>query len=470
MLGKQWLNRYASTNLRGTTIERSQNRQRKLDGIVVWYFDYVMESLPLMLQVALLLLGCALTRYLWEVNITVASVVLGITSSTLIFYAFIVAAGAAYESCPYQTPGSHALRYLRPKAQRMLYSVIPFLAATGAMAATAIASVFRYAVMESVVVGLIGGSMEVDRWCSASDVVLLLVFMVLGLPVALVVDAFRLGGAVIRVLAAVLIRAYQLCFLMAKLLVSLAHRVHNWLESTSSTPEQGLDQQITALDLQCISWMLQVSLDKAVHLSTLKHLATITTLVDFDPTLVIDCFNIFIGCIHISGSKVVITQGLEQLATVSVMCLLNTFQYLSIVDPTLGILEDVCKRYNGVLPFNPDFSGLPFYCTMVKIHTLVNRGWWHRHIWWDNYKPSTQKHILVAQDMVKGAQAGYQESQCRKVPRWILRFALHSLFPDPPPPTSVVVNCLLIIAIDLGCDGSNTGISSLTSDERCVCV
>ena len=39
MLGKQWLNRYASTDLRGTAIERSQNRQRKLDGIVAWYFD-----------------------------------------------------------------------------------------------------------------------------------------------------------------------------------------------------------------------------------------------------------------------------------------------------------------------------------------------------------------------------------------------------------------------------------------------
>ena len=64
MLGKQWLNRYASTDMRGTAIERSQNRQRKLDGIVTWYFDHVMESLPLMLQIALLLLGCALSRYL----------------------------------------------------------------------------------------------------------------------------------------------------------------------------------------------------------------------------------------------------------------------------------------------------------------------------------------------------------------------------------------------------------------------
>jgi len=52
MLGKQRLNR--SVDMRGSTIERSQDRQRKLDGVIVWYFDHVMESLPLMLQAALL--------------------------------------------------------------------------------------------------------------------------------------------------------------------------------------------------------------------------------------------------------------------------------------------------------------------------------------------------------------------------------------------------------------------------------
>jgi membrane protein implicated in regulation of membrane protease activity len=39
MLGKQWLNRYDSTDKRGSAIERGQNRQQKLDGIVAWYFD-----------------------------------------------------------------------------------------------------------------------------------------------------------------------------------------------------------------------------------------------------------------------------------------------------------------------------------------------------------------------------------------------------------------------------------------------
>ena len=114
MLGKQWLNRYAPADMRGSAIERSHNRQRKLDGIVVWYFDNVMESLPLMLQAALLLFGCALSQYLWDISITVAFVIAGFTSFAVVFYLFIIVAGAVFESCPYQTPGSYILRHLGP--------------------------------------------------------------------------------------------------------------------------------------------------------------------------------------------------------------------------------------------------------------------------------------------------------------------------------------------------------------------
>lgn len=112
MLGKQWLNRYASVGMRGSPIERSQSRQRKLDGTVTWRFDYVMESSPLMLQGALFLLGCALSVYLWEINKTIASVVLCITSLGATFYGFIVIAGAVFVNCPYQTPQAQVLRYI----------------------------------------------------------------------------------------------------------------------------------------------------------------------------------------------------------------------------------------------------------------------------------------------------------------------------------------------------------------------
>ena len=80
MLGKQWSNRYASVDTR------------------------VLESLSLMLQVALLLLGFALSRYLWEIDTTIAFVVVGVTSFGVFFYLFIFVAGATSDGCPYQTP------------------------------------------------------------------------------------------------------------------------------------------------------------------------------------------------------------------------------------------------------------------------------------------------------------------------------------------------------------------------------
>ena len=387
MLGKQWLNRYASTDMRGTAVERSQNRQRKLDGIVAWYFSHVMESLPLMLQVALLLLGCALSRYLWEINPTVASVVLGVTSFGIIFYLFIVVAGAASETCPYQTPGSHALRYLGPKVQNILHSAL-----------SAIASVFRNVFEEPEAIETI----ELIEWL------------------------------------------YQ-----------------TWQSSAS---EQGLDQQTAVLDLRCISWILQTSLDEAIRLPTLKHLVTMAVLPDFDPALVAGCFGVFIGSINVSVGKMVIMQGLEELVALSAICFLRAFHQLSIMDPTSSVLEDVRRRHDRIFPVGTDFRGLPFYYAMAKIHGLVDQTWNSSHVQWDNYRPSTQEHIQVARDIAEAARLECEQSQHQKVPRWILRFALRSLSLDPPP--QVIADCLSIIATDLGCDISDIG--PVTSDERCV--
>ena len=152
MLGKQWLNRYASTDVRGTAIERNQNRQRKLDGVVTWYFDFVMESLPLMLQIALLLLGCALSRYLWEINITVASVVLGTTLFGIILYILIVIAGTASERCPYQTPSAHILRYSF-RALRALRSVPTTLSALLVMIFSKFSGLIQSSKCYSLIVG-----------------------------------------------------------------------------------------------------------------------------------------------------------------------------------------------------------------------------------------------------------------------------------------------------------------------------
>ena len=111
MLGKQWLNRYRQSETHGSAVDRSRVRERKLNGIEAWKFHLAMESLPLILQGALLLLGFALSRYLWEVNRSVSSVVIGFTSFGLLFYLLITMASALSFDCPFQTPFSVVIRF-----------------------------------------------------------------------------------------------------------------------------------------------------------------------------------------------------------------------------------------------------------------------------------------------------------------------------------------------------------------------
>ena len=200
MLGKQWLNQYISTDMRGSAIERSQNRQRKLDGIVTWYFHHVMESLHLMLQFALLLLGCALSRYLGEIDTTVASVVIGVTVFGLASYVFFVVAGMVSTSCPYQTPGAYFLRHLLPLALRT-----PSLAL----------SVLRSAYSHSRFINLLRlwwhgvktSRLSVGGIIETSITTLLLPTILL---VWLVVDAYLLAQAFVRVVVAKALRAHGL--------------------------------------------------------------------------------------------------------------------------------------------------------------------------------------------------------------------------------------------------------------------
>jgi hypothetical protein len=126
MLGKQWLNRYLR-HAGGSMVDRCADRQRKIDDLERWPFRLFIESLPVMLQIALLLLSCGLSQYVWSVNISVARVVISFTVLGVIFYLGIVIAGISSYECPFQTPASTTLRALRNKktTQRLLASISP---------------------------------------------------------------------------------------------------------------------------------------------------------------------------------------------------------------------------------------------------------------------------------------------------------------------------------------------------------
>ena len=435
MLGKQWLNRYASIDMRGTAIERSQNRQRKLDGIVTWYFDHVMEALPLMLQIGLLLLGCALSQYLWGIDITVASVVLGITSLGITFYLLIIIAGAASESCPYQTPGARILRHTFLSARRWApYLISKFLDRISASLTYFLLSGVKYSRLEW-------------SWYSVRSILTHLMWSLALLPIGLAIDIYYPLAAVVR------------------LLIAFGRTTYRRFMGIFYHQTDGLGRQAIPLDLRCTSWILQTSLDNVVHLSALKHLATMTTLTGSEPTIVIDCFNAFVGCVTVNDRKVVVAQGSERLAAVSALCFFNAVSHLFVLDPTSSTLKDVRRRYTKVFPTRTRFHVHQVCHILNAIHDLFTRPQLaSRSFQWATYEPSVYERIIVARNLVKAALLGYQRTQRAKVPRWILRFAFHSLSLDPLPPTSVIADCLSIVAIDLGCDISYT--RTMESDER----
>ena len=183
-----------------------------------------------------------------------------------------------------------------------------------------------------------------------------------------------------------------------------------------------------------------------------------------DPILVIDCFTVFIGCINVSNGKALILQGLKELATVSARGLFRTLHHLMVMDPTSSVLADLHRRYNKVFPTEVDFKGLPFYYTMTMVHALADRFGNPRYVWWNKHTLPGQEHTQFSQRMLEATQANLRQMRRSKVPRWILRSALHFLSLGSLSPASVVADYLTIIAIDMGCDVPDT--TSL--DERCV--
>jgi hypothetical protein len=72
VLGKQWILYYTRVSTWGNIVDRGKERQAKLMGLQKWGLHLIMESLPVMLQFALLLFGIALAVYLWDLNVSAA--------------------------------------------------------------------------------------------------------------------------------------------------------------------------------------------------------------------------------------------------------------------------------------------------------------------------------------------------------------------------------------------------------------
>ena len=342
-----------------------------------------------MLQAALLLLGCALSRYLWEINIVIASVVIGVTSVGVLFYLLIVVAGTVSKNCPYQTPAADFLRSILLHHIPRLRSAPSVTFAFVSFKCSQITKSSRFCSA-----CITWWSLMKRPWYSVSNMVYTLIYYLIAPPLTLIIDGYRLVRVVIRSLIA---------------LGGAAHRRFN--ATPFPRPSYSLEQRRIAADLRCISWILQTSLDRAVHLSTFKLLVSMQELSHLDPILVADCLGVFIGCVNVSNGKVMIMQGLEQLATASANGLFLTFHHLMVMDPTSSILADLHRRYNKVFPAKVDFTGLPFYSTMTMAHALVNRFGNPRYVWWDNHRLPGHKHIPFSRRVLEAAQAEFRRTK-----------------------------------------------------------
>ena len=481
MLGKQWLNRYASVDMRGSAIERDQNRQRKLDGIVSWYFDQVMESLPLMLQAALMLLGIALSRYLWEINMTIALVVLGFTASGVLFLFFIVFAGAAYVSCPYQTPGAQILRQVLCQVPGALHLILD---AFDCIPPTLVHILY----FNHHIPGILRNPLNILR--RIQDTIYHIRYTIHHIPDALhPVLSTSIKASIcyflLRQAHHTLKHQWHYFFngyrpLLLPLLLLLLLLMPVWLITDTCKPivwllyilfrqpEQRSEQQKALLDLHCISWTLRTSLDEPVLLSTLSYLGT-RKLHVFDPILVVDCSNILFGCIKVVDGEATIAQGMERLATAASMCYLQTLSHLLAIDPTSTIIKDTYRKYDEAFPFSTNIHKFPFSRVLyiidwASLYYVPGRVQWVWGIEWESYKPPSNEYITVAHALANVTRFG---KPGRVAPDdWILHFVLHSLSRSPPSPSSVVIDCLSIVALDLECDP--LAIEAL--GERCVCI
>ena len=408
-----------------------------------------------MLQTSLLLLGCALTRYLWDVNRTIASVIACVTAFGLAFYLFIVIAGTIFEHCPYQTPAAlvsrHILQSLRTHLQPALHSAsvhIPIILSS---------TLSRLYHASKCCHSLLSWWSAMKRpWHSKSHITKTL-WLLPSFFYYMAIDVFWLVPATIQTVVTLTKTLYQR--------ITGGHRAYIWF-TRFSLRTLALGQQTIMMDLHCISWILQTSLDKVHHLSAFRHLISIPDLVHLHPSLVAHCFSILTGCVKNIKNKAVVTQGLEDLAPVSAQGFLRTLRFLATMNPTSHSLVRLQRHYKEVFPSEVDFSGLPpeFQSTMKEIHDLAGRFGNPRDIQWNNHGKSVEEHIPYVRGLVGDARKEYEKTHHRKVPRLILRSVLYFLSLGPISPQSVVADCLTIIAIDLDCDIPHI----VTSDDRCA--
>ncbi|KAJ7109649.1 hypothetical protein C8R43DRAFT_1139606 [Mycena crocata] len=108
---------------RGTLEARCVERQRKFDNIQKWNLEIILQTFPLLLQIALLLFLAALTVYLWEIRRSIA-IVLVVTSFGFLSQILFVLSAIISRDSPFQTSITQFMfRALLPTSKNIVASM-----------------------------------------------------------------------------------------------------------------------------------------------------------------------------------------------------------------------------------------------------------------------------------------------------------------------------------------------------------
>ena len=78
--------------------------------MTTWCLRFVIGCLPLIVQASLFLFGYALALYVWDINHTTSSIIVGFVVTGAVLYLPMVVAGTCSKNCPFQTPISVGIR------------------------------------------------------------------------------------------------------------------------------------------------------------------------------------------------------------------------------------------------------------------------------------------------------------------------------------------------------------------------
>jgi len=328
MFGKQWVNRYLR-NRGGSAAEKSRDRQRKLDGFEKWHFRVVIESLPAMLQLALLLLGCALSRYLWATSHTVARVVIAFTLFGVASYVSFTIAATLYYNCPYQTPLSTFIR-------AAIRATIGYLTRSDA----AFARPLRSVIASLPSTKNLGRSLK--RFRS-------------GIRSAL--ESFRCVPAV----------AEEAEHIQIAVVVASPIRIFEDIL---------IDWEVSKADARCISWMLDSTTDPDVILSTVRFIADTIwypeTTGALSPQVLAD---LFFDCL-LDGQVI---PGKEEHAILTGMALASVLSIQLCIKPESWELGDLRLRVDSRQLVDPQYlrpSSGPRLILTVTVLKFVAQAWY----------------------------------------------------------------------------------------------